>query len=57
MKDAFKKSNLVANSKLLKIKKQPLSKMLDISTMTKFRADQTLVVSLTATGLMKDLTH
>jgi len=57
MKDAFKKSNLVAKSKLLKIKNQPLSKMLDISTMTKFRADQTLVVSLTATGLMKDLTR
>jgi len=44
----LKKSNLVANGKLLKIKSQPLSKMSDISTMTKFRAEQALVASLTA---------
>jgi hypothetical protein len=48
MKYGLKKSNLVANGKLLKIKSQPLSKMSDISTMTKFRAEQALVASLTA---------
>jgi hypothetical protein len=48
MKDGLKKSSLVANGKLLKIKSQPLSKMSDISTMTKFRAEQALVASLTA---------
>jgi len=44
MKDGLKKCNLAANSKLLKIKSQPLSKMLDISTMTKFRAEQALTL-------------
>jgi len=48
LKHGLKKSNLVANGKLLKIKSQPLSKMSDISTMTKFRAEQALVASLTA---------
>jgi hypothetical protein len=45
MKDELKKCNLVAKGKLLKIKNQPLSKMLDISTMTKFRAEQALAGS------------
>jgi hypothetical protein len=48
LKHGLKKSNLVANGKLLKIKSQPPSKMSDISTMTKFRAEQALVASLTA---------
>jgi hypothetical protein len=48
MKDGLKKSNLVANGKLLIIKSQPLSEMSDISTMTKFRAEQALVASLAA---------
>jgi hypothetical protein len=39
---------LVANGKLLTIKSQPLSKMSDIPAMTKFRAEQALVTSLTA---------
>jgi len=48
MKDGLKKSNLVAKGKLLKIKSQPLSTMSDISTMTKFRAEQALIASLAA---------
>jgi hypothetical protein len=47
MKDGLKKSSLLANAKLLTIKSQPLSEMSDISTMTKFRAEQALVASLT----------
>ena len=48
MKDGLKKSSLVANGKLLTIKSQPLSEMSDISTMTKFRAEQALLAGLTA---------
>jgi hypothetical protein len=48
MKDGLKKSSLVANGKLLTIKSQPSSKMSDISTMTKLRAEQALVASLMA---------
>jgi hypothetical protein len=44
----LKKSSLVANGKLLTIRSQSLSKMSDISTMTKFRAEQALVARLTA---------
>jgi hypothetical protein len=32
-------SNLVANAKLLKLQRKQLSEMSDISTMTKFRAE------------------
>jgi hypothetical protein len=35
----LKESSLVTNRKLLTINSQPLSKMSDISTMTKFRAE------------------
>jgi hypothetical protein len=48
MKSGLKKSRLVANGKLLTIRSQPLSTMSDISTMTKFRAEQALVARLTA---------
>jgi hypothetical protein len=48
MKDGLNKCNLMANGKLLKIKSQALPKMSDISTMTKFRAEEALVASLTA---------
>jgi hypothetical protein len=48
MKDRLKKCNLVAKGKLLKIKSSRLPKMSDLSAMTKFRAEQALVVSLTA---------
>jgi hypothetical protein len=48
MKSGLKKSSLVANGKLLTIRSQSLSKMSDISTMTKFRAEQALVARLTA---------
>jgi len=48
MKDGWKESSCGANGKLLTIKSHPLAKMSDISTMTKCRAEQTLVVSLTA---------
>jgi hypothetical protein len=39
MKDGLKKSSLVTNGKLLTIMSKTLSKMSDISTMTKFRAE------------------
>jgi len=39
MKDGLKKSNLVANGKLLTIKSQSSFKMSDISTMTKLQAE------------------
>jgi hypothetical protein len=44
----FRQSSLVANIKLLTIKDQSFSKMPDMSTMTKFRAGQTLVANLMA---------
>jgi uncharacterized metal-binding protein YceD (DUF177 family) len=47
VKDGLKKSRLVANGKLLTIRSQQLLQMSDISTMTKFRAERTLVVDLT----------
>jgi hypothetical protein len=50
MKRGLKKSSLVANGKLLTIKSQSLSKMSDVSTMTKFRTEQALVASLTGAG-------
>jgi hypothetical protein len=50
MKDGLKKRNLTANGKLLKIRSQPSLTMPDISTMTKFRAEQTMVAGLTARG-------
>ena len=43
----LKESSLVTNRKLLTINSQLLSKMSDISTMTKFRAEQALVATLT----------
>jgi len=49
-------SKLVANGKLLTLKRQWLSTTSDSSTMTKCRAEQGLVASLTAGG-MKDLTR
>jgi len=48
METGLWRSSLVANRKLLTIKKQPLYKMADISTMTKFRAEQALVATLMA---------
>jgi hypothetical protein len=48
MKSGLKKSSLMANGKLLTIKSQSLSEMSYISTMTKFRAEQTLAATLTA---------
>jgi hypothetical protein len=48
MKDGLKKSSLVANGKLLTIKSQAIFQLSDISTMTKFRAEQALVAGLTA---------
>jgi hypothetical protein len=47
MKDGLKKSSSVAKAKLLTIKSQQLSKTPDISAMTKVRAEQALVASLT----------
>jgi hypothetical protein len=55
MKDGLKKSSLGTNRKLLTIKSQPSSKMSDISTMTKFRAEHALVARLTARAEWGDL--
>jgi hypothetical protein len=53
MKDGLKKSNLVANGKLLKIKGQPLLTLSDVSTMTKFRAEQAHVAANSTTAELR----
>jgi len=48
MKSGLKKSSSMANGKLLTIKSQLLSKMSDISTMTKSRQDMRWQLSASA---------